>query len=165
MDDENGAGKAGGGGRWHVFGRVEAAERPELVPFVRQKTVLLTTYRRDGRAGASPVSIAVEGDHAYVRSFEKAVKTRRLRDNPAVLVAPSTMRGKPTGPAIGATLHRLAGPDAAHAARVLARKYRFLHGLAVPLAHRIGRRRTGPTVHFVMVPGAGPAGPGSGDPR
>lgn len=138
--------------RWHIVGRVQAATRPELAPFVRQKTVLLTTYRKDGRPGASPVSIAVEGDHAYVRSFEKAFKTRRLRNNPAALVAPSTMGGRPTGPAIAATLRRLEGDEAAHAAHVLAAKYRFLHGFLVPLAHRLGRRRTGRTVHFRLVP-------------
>lgn len=137
---------------WHVFGRVHAATRPELAPFVRQKTVLLTTYRKDGRSGASPVSIAVEGDHAYVRSFEKAVKTRRLRNNPAALVEPSTGRGRSTGPALSATLHRLEGEEAAHAAHVLATKYRFLHGILVPIAHRLGRRRTGRTVHFELVP-------------
>jgi PPOX class probable F420-dependent enzyme len=137
---------------WHVFGRVSRATHPELAPFVRQKTVLLTTYRKDGRAGASPVSIAVEGDRAYIRSFEKAVKTRRLRNNPAALVAPSTMRGRPTGPPLSATLHRLEGDEAAHAARVLATKYRVLHGVLVPLAHRLGRRKTGRTVHFEMVP-------------
>ncbi len=140
--------------RWHVVGRVRAATRPELAPFVRQKTVLLTTYRKDGRPGASPVSIAVEGDHAYVRSFEKAFKTRRLRANPAALVAPSTLRGRPTGPAIGATLRRLEGDEAAHAAHVLAAKYRFLHGVLVPLAHRLGRRKTGRTVHFLLLPSA-----------
>jgi PPOX class probable F420-dependent enzyme len=144
---------------WHLFGRVHGATRPELAPFVRQKTVLLTTYRKDGRTGASPVSIAVEGGHAYIRSFEKAAKTRRLRNNPAALVAPSTMRGTPTGPAVSATLRRLEGEEEAHAARVLSAKYRFLHGVLVPLAHRVGRRRTGRTVHFAMVP----AEPGSRD--
>lgn len=137
---------------WHVFGRVQKATRPELAPFVRQKTVLLTTYRKDGRSGASPVSIAVEGDHAYIRSYETAVKTRRLRNNPAAQVAPSTGRGKPTGPPVGATLHRLEGEEAAHAAHVLAAKYRMLHGVLVPLAHRVGRRKTGRTVHFEMIP-------------
>jgi PPOX class probable F420-dependent enzyme len=142
---------------WHVFGRVHQATRPELAPFVRQKTVLLTTYRKDGRSGSSPVSIAVEGDRAYIRSFEAAVKTRRLRNNPAAQVTPSTGRGKPTGTPVDATLRRLEGDDAAHAAHVLATKYRVLHGALVPLAHRLGRRKTGRTVHFAWIPAdAGP---------
>ncbi|MFF7155795.1 PPOX class F420-dependent oxidoreductase [Streptomyces sp. NPDC008139] len=137
---------------WHVFGRVYGATRPELAPFVRQKTVLLTTYRKDGGSGASPVSIAVEGDHAYIRSFETALKTRRLRNNPAAQVTPSTGRGKPTGLPVHATLRRLDGEEAAHAAQVLAAKYRTLHGFLVPLAHRLAHRRTGKTVHFEMTP-------------
>ncbi len=138
--------------RWHLIGTVREATEPLLAPYVRQKTILLTTYRKDGRPGSSPVSIAVEGDHAYVRSFEKAVKTRRLRRDPAVRIAPSTMRGTPTGPALDATLRRLDGAEAAHAAHVLAAKYRVLHGILVPIAHRLGRRKTGHTVHFELLP-------------
>ena len=37
-----------------------------FAPFVHQKTVLLTTYRRDGTPVGTPVNIAVEGDHAFV---------------------------------------------------------------------------------------------------
>ncbi len=144
--------------RWHVVGTVGEATVPALVPFVRQKTVLLTTYRKDGREGASPVSVAVEGDHAYVRSFEKAIKTLRLRRNPAALIAPSTMKGTATGPAVAVVMRRLDGEEAAHAARVLAAKYRVLHGLLVPCAHRVGRRRFGRTVHFEVRP-VQPQGP------
>jgi hypothetical protein len=38
------------------------------------KTVLVTTYRQDGRPVGTPVSLAVDGDHADVRSFEKAAR-------------------------------------------------------------------------------------------
>jgi PPOX class probable F420-dependent enzyme len=140
-----------------VLGEIGAAPVPALAPFVRQKTILLTTYRRDGTPVGTPVSIAVDGDHAYVRSFERAWKTRRIGNNPAVTVAPSTARGTPTGPAIGATARRLTGPEDALAGRALARKHPMLHAVLVPLAHRLGRKRTGRTVHFVLTP-AGPVG-------
>ena len=39
-----------------VIGEVGTAATPALAPFVRQKTVLLTTYRRDGRPASSPVT-------------------------------------------------------------------------------------------------------------
>ncbi len=42
---------------------------PGLAPYVRQKTVLLTTYKRDGTQVGTPVHIAVDGDHAYVRTY------------------------------------------------------------------------------------------------
>ena len=45
-----------------VIGEVGLATTPTLAPFVRQKTVVLTSYRRDGRPVCTPVSIAVDGD-------------------------------------------------------------------------------------------------------
>jgi PPOX class probable F420-dependent enzyme len=122
-----------------VVGKVTTAASPALTRFLRQKTVLVTTYRQDGR----PVSLAVDGDHAYLRSFEKAGKTRRLRHNPRMDVAPSTARGRPTGPALQATARRLEGGEARRAARLLAAKHPLLHGVLVPLTHRLGRAKTG----------------------
>jgi PPOX class probable F420-dependent enzyme len=135
-----------------VVGEVTTATIPALAPFVRQKTVLVTTYRRDGRPVGTPVSLAVDGDHAYLRSFEKAGKTRRIRYNPRVEVAPSTARGRPTGPAVQATARRLEGAESRRAARLLVRKHPVLHGVLVPLTHRLGSAKTGRTVHFQLTP-------------
>jgi hypothetical protein len=54
----------------------------------------------------------------------------------------------PTGPAILARARRLEGAEARRAARLLARKHPLLHGVLVPLTHRLGRAKTGKTVHF-----------------
>jgi PPOX class probable F420-dependent enzyme len=135
-----------------VVGEVTTAASPALTRFLRRKTVLVTTYRQDGRPVSTPVSLAVDGDHAYLRSFEKAGKTRRLRHNPRVDVAPSTARGRPTGPAIQATARRLQGAEARRAAHLLAAKHPLLHGVLVPLTHRLGRAKTGKTVHFQLTP-------------
>jgi PPOX class probable F420-dependent enzyme len=135
-----------------VVGEVGPATTPALARFVRQKTVLVTTYRRDGRPVGTPVSLAVDGDHAYLRSFEQAGKTRRIHNNPRVEVSPSTARGRPTGPAIQATVRRLQGGEARRAARLLARKHPWLHGVLVPLTHRLGRAKTGRTIHFQLTP-------------
>lgn len=136
----------------YVVGGVERASDPRLAPFVHQKTVSLTTYRKDGRPGRTPVSIAVDGDRAYVRSFEKSLKTRRLARNPQVEVAASTGLGTVTGTPVPARMRRLEGAEFRHAARLLRRKHPMLHGVLVPLAHRTGRRKTGRTVHFELVP-------------
>ncbi|SCL20172.1 PPOX class probable F420-dependent enzyme, Rv2061 family [Micromonospora rhizosphaerae] len=144
--------------RGWVVGEVDPASSPAWAPFNRQKTVALTTFRRDGTPVATPVSIAVAGERAYVRSFEKAWKTRRLRNNPRVTVAPSTGRGTPTGPAIEATARRLTGAEYDAASRALVRKHPMLHGVLVPAMHRLGRSRTGRTVHFELMP-ATPAAP------
>jgi PPOX class probable F420-dependent enzyme len=135
-----------------VVGEVTAATVPALSRFVRQKTVLLTSYRRDGTPVGAPVSMAVEGDHGFVRSPAEGWKVRRMRHNPIVEVAPCTARGTPTGPAIRAHARRLGGAEADHAARLLARKHPFLQGVEVPLVHRLLRARTGGTAHFELVP-------------
>jgi PPOX class probable F420-dependent enzyme len=135
-----------------VIGEVSPATTPALAALVRQKTVLVTSYRRDGRPVGTPVSLAVDGDHAYLRSFERAGKTRRTRSNPRVDVAPSTARGRPTGPALQATARRLEGAESRRAARLLAGKHPWLHGVVVPLTHRLGRAKTGRTVHFELIP-------------
>jgi PPOX class probable F420-dependent enzyme len=135
-----------------VVGEVGIAASPVLARFLRQKTVLVTTYRRDGRPVSTPVSLAVDGDHVYLRSFEKAGKTRRIRHNPRVEVAPSTARGRPTGPGIQGTARRLEGAEARRAARLLAAKHPLLHGVLVPLTDRLGRARTGKTVQFHLTP-------------
>jgi PPOX class probable F420-dependent enzyme len=145
-----------------VLGEVVGATTPQLAPFVRQKTILLTTFRRDGTPVGTPVSIAVDGDHAYVRSFEKAFKTRRVRANPEVEFAPSDARGRPTGPGWRGRLDPATGEQYRRAARLLARKYPLLHGVLVPFIHRAMRSRTGRTVHFVLtpaIPAAAPSAP------
>jgi PPOX class probable F420-dependent enzyme len=119
-----------------------------LEGFAKQPTVLLTTYRRDGTPVGTPVSIAVEGDHAFIRTYDRAWKAKRLRNNPDVEVAPSTTGGKPTGPAVSARARLLEGAEARHAAKLLARKNRILQGVFVPLYHRLRRYRT---LHYELT--------------
>lgn len=150
----------------YVVGEVGAATDARLAPFVRQKTVSLTTYRKDGRPGRTPVSIAVDGDRAYLRSFEKSLKTRRLQRDDRVEVAASTGFGTVTATPTTGRMRRLEGAEYRHAARLLRRKYPLLHGIVVPFSHRVGRRKTGRTVHFELLPTApAPAPAASTDAR
>jgi PPOX class probable F420-dependent enzyme len=117
---------------------------PGLAPFVRQWAALLTTYKRDGAPVGTPVNIAVEGDHAYFRTPDKTGKVKRIRNNPEVDIAPSTVRGNPTGPARRARA-RLLDADSEenrHAAQCLQRKYPVVQGVLVPATHRLMRFRT-----------------------
>jgi len=114
----------------------------ELQPFVHQRTILLHTQKRDGSWVGTPVSIAVQADRAYFRTYAKAGKTKRLRNFPEVQFSPATFRGRPTGPTVRASARLLAGDEAGVAVRLLRRKYPLLHGFAVPLAHRLMRTST-----------------------
>jgi len=119
-----------------------------LAPLVRQKNVLLTTYRRDGTPVGTPVHVAVDDGRAYFRTWQTAWKARRLRNNPEVEVVPSPFRGKPTGTELRGRARLLAGGEAAGAARALRREYPVLHGVLVPLAHRL---RGYTTVHYELT--------------
>jgi uncharacterized protein len=123
-----------------------------LAPLKDAKTILLTTYKRDGTAVDTPVSIAFDGDRAFFRSYDKAWKTKRLRHNPHVKAAPSTIRGKPTGRAIRASAILLESEQARVAVRALARHHRVLQAILVPAAHRLMRYRT---MHYELQPDAG----------
>jgi PPOX class probable F420-dependent enzyme len=136
----------------YVLGTVATATSGPLAPFVRQKTISLTTFRKDGTPGSSPVSIAVDGDRAYFRSFERAIKVRRIRSNASVEFGPATASGKPTGPAQPGSVRVLAGAEYRQARHLLRQKYPLLHGLLVPLAHRLLRSRFGRTMHVELVP-------------
>jgi len=130
----------------------QVAPTPALEPFVHQRYVLLITYRRDGAPIGTPVHNAVDGDRAFVRTWDTTWKLKRIRNNPEVEVAPSTMRGKPTGSAIHARARILEGDESTYASRAIARKHRILHGFLVPLVHRLRRN---PTMHIELRPVAG----------
>ena len=106
------------------------------------KTILLTTYKRDGTPVETPVSIGFEGNRAFFRSYDQAWKTKRLRNDPQVEVAASTLRGKRAGPPIHARATLLTDDQARIAAQALARRHRVLQGILVPLAHRLMRYHT-----------------------
>ena len=94
------------------------------------------------------MTIAVDGDHAYVRTWDSAWKAKRMRNNPAVRIAPSTVRGRATGPAIDARSRLLEGDEARHAARAIARRQPILQGVLVPLTHKLMRYRT---LHYELT--------------
>jgi PPOX class probable F420-dependent enzyme len=105
-----------------------------LEELARRRVVVLTTYKRDGSGVDTKVHVAVVGDRAYVRSPGTAWKWKRLRRNPEARLDALPVHGR-----------ILDGDEARAAGRALARKYRFLHGLLIPAAHRLMRT---PTIHM-----------------
>src|SRR5215212_6946917 len=86
-----------------------------LQPFAAHKTARLTSFRRDGTPVDTPVTIAVDGERAFFRTYDKAWKAKRLANNPEVEVAPSTVTGKPVGAAMRGQTRLLGGEEAARA--------------------------------------------------
>ncbi len=115
-----------------------------------QRTVLLTTRKRDGTTVGTPIHIAIDQDgSAYFRTWSAAGKAKRMRNFPQVWVAACTTRGKPAGPQRQATARLLAGPEAAVAAGAIAAKYPILQGVLVPAFHRLTKKTT---VHYELLP-------------
>ena len=89
----------------------------------------LTTFRRDGRAVATPVWFAREGDRLYVMTMRDTGKVKRLRNNSAARIGPSDRAGKPLGPQVDVFGRELAAGESAPARRALGRKYGLMKRL------------------------------------
>lgn len=108
-----------------------------FAPLAKQTFVMLTSFRRDGAPVGTPVNIAVDGDRAYVQTGRNTAKVKRILRDSRVTVAPSTVRGNATGPAIEATVRLLEGDEAQHAVTVINRKHPIIHGVLVRLKYRL----------------------------
>lgn len=128
-----------------------------------QKTVILTTYRRDGREVDTPIHIVVQDGRAFIRTYETALKTTRLRRNPKAFVwratngtAPALLallapkQSRRTGNGVPVHARELTEDEARIAGKALAGKYPILQGLLIPAMHRYVYRT--PTVHFELQP-------------
>ena len=73
-----------------------------MADLAAEQFVCLTTFRRDGTPVGTALWIVEDGDHLYVWTGSQTGKVKRVRNNPAVTIAPATRRGKPTGPAVPA---------------------------------------------------------------
>jgi len=81
---------------------------------------LVVTYRKDGQPVAQPIWPGFDGDRMYVWSEADAYKAKRLRRNPAALIAACDFRGIPKGQPIAAAGRILESEEErTHAERVL----------------------------------------------
>lgn len=88
-----------------------------------QNYVSLKTFRKSGIAVATPVWFGEQDGKLYVMTRSDMGKTKRVRNNPRVSVAPCTIRGKVTGPELSATARLLPPEGHAAARQAINRKY------------------------------------------
>jgi hypothetical protein len=88
-----------------------------------QKYISLATFRKNGARVATPVWFGEEGDKLFVMTRSDMGKTKRIRNNPQVTVAPCTIRGKVTGAEVEALARILPSEEHAHARAAINRKY------------------------------------------
>jgi PPOX class probable F420-dependent enzyme len=90
-----------------LYPRVTASAGPEvaateaagvLSDFDGSRHGTVVSFRRTGEPVATPVWVGQGGGRLYFRTLAAGHKVGRIRNNPEVLVAPCTPRGRPTGP-------------------------------------------------------------------
>ncbi len=86
-----------------------------------EKYVDLVTFRKTGAGVHTPVWFAEEDGRLYVMTRSDSGKFKRLRNNPQVEIAPCTMRGRRTGPALAARARP--AEDQGRARQAIRRKY------------------------------------------
>jgi len=88
-----------------------------------ERYISLATFRKNGNAVYTPVWFAEANGHLYVMTAGKMGKSKRIRNNPKVKIAPCTIRGKITGPEFSATARFLPPADHRHARQLINAKY------------------------------------------
>ena len=98
-------------------------QKAGLEQFVDQKYLSLESYRKDGRAVATPVWFAEETGVFYIYSLADAGKVKRIRNNPRVRMAPCDLRGKLEGSWVDGEALILDPSGAEHGHKLLNKKY------------------------------------------
>lgn len=98
---------------------------PSQIPSAihNHKYISLTTFRKNGTGVATPVWFGEQDGKLYVMTRSDMGKTKRIRNNPQVKIAPCTIRGKVTGPELPASARILPPEDHPRARQTLNRKY------------------------------------------
>ena len=84
---------------------------PQFAALDRESYISLATFRRDGRAVATPVWFARSGERLYVFSERAAGKVKRLRNSARARVTACSVRGRVHGEWIDARARVVAESD------------------------------------------------------
>jgi len=85
------------------------------------KYIDLVTFRRSGVGVHTPVWFGYEDGRLYVMTLPDSGKLKRIRNNPAVRVAPATVRGRALGPEVDAVAR--VAPDPRRARQLVRKRY------------------------------------------
>lgn len=114
------------------------------------KYLLLTSYRKNGSAVATPVWVVRDGDTLGVWTAADSWKVKRIRARGDVLVGPCDLRGNPTGDQIPATAEITGPATVARYRQLITRKYGLVGRLSL-LGSRLRRGLKG-TVGIRITP-------------
>jgi len=88
-----------------------------------KKYVSLATFRKNGTAVRTPIWFAESDGKLVFMTRNDMWKYKRIRNNPRVLVAPCTIRGKITGPDFAGNARVLPPNEWGRARQAIRRKY------------------------------------------
>ncbi|MFI9155341.1 PPOX class F420-dependent oxidoreductase [Streptomyces sp. NPDC053367] len=106
------------------------------------KYVLITSYRRNGTAVATPVWVVRDDDALGVWTAADSYKVKRIRNRADVLVGPCDVRGNPTGEQVPGTAEVCDEATSARYRALIARKYGVVGRLTL-LGSRLRRGTRG----------------------
>ena len=116
--------------------------RPLSVP---GKYLSLTSYRRNGTPVSTPVWFVEADGRLFVVTAADSYKAKRLRRNPAAMVAACTARGVPKGDAIPVQVEFLPPEEHERVDRLMAEKYRVDRVVILPI-YRLAMKLRGKPV-------------------
>ncbi|MFC4016687.1 PPOX class F420-dependent oxidoreductase [Micromonospora sp. GCM10011542] len=96
-----------------------------------EKYLLLTTFRKDGRAVPTPVWAVRDGEALAVWTRADSGKVKRIRRSGDVTVAPCDVRGRPHGAAVPAHATLYGGAETRRVRDLLKHKYRLIGRLSL----------------------------------
>ena len=106
----------------------------DLAPLRGHTYAVVVTFRRNGEAVPSAVWFAVaDNGRAYFKTADGVGKVKRIRNDSRVVIAPSSLRGRPVGPALKGTARILRDEETADAEQALAAAY----GLGRRISERV----------------------------
>lgn len=85
--------------------------------------VLVTSYRKDGRAVPTPVWVVRDGDAIAIWTVHDSGKVKRIRRDGTVLVGPCDLRGRLTGQEVPGQAIILTPTESARIKDLLKQKY------------------------------------------
>ena len=115
-----------------------------------EQFVLLTTFRRDGRAVPTPVWVVPLDGGLGIWTPGASGKVKRIRRSGAVTLAPCDRRGAPLGDAVPGTARLLDEAGTRRVRAAVRTKYGLL-GRVLTTVERLRRRAPGPVGIAVAV--------------
>ena len=105
------------------------AGKGDLSGLEGHKYALVTTFKRSGEPMPTPIWFGVADGKLFFRTYTDAVKLKRIRNNPRVLVGPCDVRGTPKGEMVEARARILPEEDKEAADRVVQSNYGLMRRL------------------------------------